>query len=219
MIDDKILTKIQNLIELANDGNDEEGQTALLMAQRLMLKHDISLDQVEAFGNNKGAEEESSEKVVDSRKRMPWWIKTLHAVLAANFRCRSLVNQGSGITHVSFFGAKGDVEVVSKIYEAAVMYLNYRLKRLPNKSPDYKNSYLQGFLSALAQRFQAQVEEFGLMVIPSEKVNDDFAAKYPLVKTSRLKRPEGYNEDAYISGKRDGESATILPDQILGEED
>lgn len=219
MIDDKILTKIQNLIELANDGNDEEGQTALLMAQRLMLKHDISLAQLEAFGNNKEAEEESSESVVDSRKRMPWWIKNLHSILAANFRCHSLLSKGGGATQVSFFGAKRDVEVVSKVYEAAVLYLNYRLKRLPDKSPEYKNSYLRGFLVALRDRFKAQVEEFGVMVLPSEKVDEDFSNKYPNVRLARTKAPEAHHEEAYISGKNDGNKATILPEEIIGEED
>ena len=35
---DKILDKIRNLLELAEDGNqDEESQTALLMAQKLTV--------------------------------------------------------------------------------------------------------------------------------------------------------------------------------------
>lgn len=38
-MDNKIIEKIQNLLELAYDApNDEEGQTALLMAQRLMVE-------------------------------------------------------------------------------------------------------------------------------------------------------------------------------------
>ena len=46
---EKIIKKIKNLMELAQDNpSDEEGQSALLMAQKLMLKHDIHLAQVEA---------------------------------------------------------------------------------------------------------------------------------------------------------------------------
>ena len=44
-MDNKIIEKIQNLLELAYDApNDEEGQTALLMAQRLMVKHNLSMN-------------------------------------------------------------------------------------------------------------------------------------------------------------------------------
>lgn len=43
-MDNKIIEKIQNLLELSYDApNDEEGQTALLMAQRLMVKHNLSM--------------------------------------------------------------------------------------------------------------------------------------------------------------------------------
>ena len=43
-MDNKIIDKIQNLLELSYDApNDEEGQTALLMAQKLMVKHNLSM--------------------------------------------------------------------------------------------------------------------------------------------------------------------------------
>lgn len=43
-MENKIVQKIQNLLELAYDApNDEEGQTALLMAQKLMFKHKLSM--------------------------------------------------------------------------------------------------------------------------------------------------------------------------------
>lgn len=39
MSNEKLIEKIKNLIQLANDNpSDEEGQTALLLAQKLMLK-------------------------------------------------------------------------------------------------------------------------------------------------------------------------------------
>ena len=39
---DKIIVKVQNVLELAYDApNDEEGQSALLMAQKLMVKHNL----------------------------------------------------------------------------------------------------------------------------------------------------------------------------------
>lgn len=218
-MDEKVIEKIKNLIELANDGNDEEGQTALLMAQRLMLKHDVSLAQVEAFEEKASAEEESGENVVEARKKMPWWIKSLHVILASNFRCYSLTARRGDVTEVSFFGSKSDVEMVSKIYEAAVLYLNYRLKRLPDKSANYKNSYLHGFLHSLQQRFKSQVEEFGLMVLPSEKVKEDFYGLYQGIKKSSVERPNATNAEAFSAGKNDGENATILPEEIIGEED
>lgn len=46
---DKIIRKIQDLMKLAQDNpNDEEGQTALLMAQRLLLKYNLSMETVQS---------------------------------------------------------------------------------------------------------------------------------------------------------------------------
>ncbi|CQR25169.1 hypothetical protein BN1356_01512 [Streptococcus varani] len=55
---EKIIKKIQNLLELAYDApNDEEGQTALLMAQKLMVKHNLSLKEVSAKQKNENIDE------------------------------------------------------------------------------------------------------------------------------------------------------------------
>ncbi|MCW1031095.1 DUF2786 domain-containing protein, partial [Streptococcus anginosus] len=46
-MNNKVIFKIQNLLELAYDApNDEEGQTALLMAQKLMVKHNLSMNDI-----------------------------------------------------------------------------------------------------------------------------------------------------------------------------
>lgn len=49
----KIIDKVKNLLELAYDApDDEEGQTALLMAQKLMVKHNLSLSDVKEAETN-----------------------------------------------------------------------------------------------------------------------------------------------------------------------
>lgn len=43
-VNNAILKKVKGLLAIANDaGNDNESQSALLMAQRLMLKHGIGM--------------------------------------------------------------------------------------------------------------------------------------------------------------------------------
>lgn len=52
-MDNKIISKVQNLLELAYDApNDEEGQTALLMAQKLMVKHNLSISDIKTSQKN-----------------------------------------------------------------------------------------------------------------------------------------------------------------------
>lgn len=62
----KIIEKIQNLLELAYDApNDEEGQTALLMAQKLMVKHNLSLSDLEVQPINRNIGKQLAPKNTD----------------------------------------------------------------------------------------------------------------------------------------------------------
>lgn len=86
-MDSKIIDKIQNLLELSYDApNDEEGQTALLMAQKLMVKHNLSMRDLAAAKpkNNIG------ETLGTREYRLPWWQEKLAAILGPNFRCQTI---------------------------------------------------------------------------------------------------------------------------------
>lgn len=77
-MESKIIEKIQNLLELAYDApDDEEGQTALLMAQKLMVKNNLSMSDVTTVKtqNNIG------EAVGTWEYRLPWWQEQLAAKL------------------------------------------------------------------------------------------------------------------------------------------
>lgn len=51
---DSILDKIKNLLELAADTPDDaEGQNAILLAQKLMLKHNVDMSQIEELNSKK----------------------------------------------------------------------------------------------------------------------------------------------------------------------
>lgn len=217
MNNEKIIEKIKNLIQLANDNpSDEEGQTALLMAQKLMLKNNIALAQVEQF--EEPEKFETSQAVGKEAGRIFWWERDLGYILATNFRCFCL-NQRDRVSNKSriiFFGEKQDAELVSKIFEAALMYLRYRLDRLPTREPSYKNSYLKGFLIALDERFKKQVEEYSLMVLPSEKTKNALKDAFQNLTTEELERPEhDFNLEAYREGQFHGKNAKIMPEEIL----
>lgn len=86
---DKIIRKIQDLMKLAQDNpDDEEGQTALLLAQKLLLKYNLSLEDIHQNASKNSPE--ISEMGSKALKRMAWWKSKLHAILARNFRCRSM---------------------------------------------------------------------------------------------------------------------------------
>lgn len=170
---DKITRKIQDLMKLAQDNpNDEEGQTALLLAQKLLLKYNLSLEDIRS--NTRQSAPEISEMGAKSLTRMPWWQVKLHTVLAKNFRCRSIRQRSKKKTTLIFFGYEADAKMALKVYEATLMYLEYRLERIRKEKLGvaYKNSYLRGFIWGINERFEKQKEElqkFELMLqVPVE---------------------------------------------------
>lgn len=83
MVEDIIL-KIQKLLALSKSSNENEAQNAMLKAQQLLIKHKLSLKDVELY---------SSENIkVDSfnteqRFRGQSWKSNLAQVIADNFSC------------------------------------------------------------------------------------------------------------------------------------
>ena len=217
MSNEKLIEKIKNLIQLANDNpSDEEGQTALLLAQKLMLKNNIALAEVEQFDEPK--EFETSSTIAKEANRILWWERELAYILAHNFRCFYVDQRDRRLrkSRIIFFGEKQDADLVSKVFKAALLYLRYRLDRLPSRETSYKNSYLKGFLVALSRRFKKQVEEYSLMVLPSEETKEAFRGTFQNIQQGKIEVPKNdFNLEAYTEGKFHGENAKIMPNEIL----
>ena len=206
-------------MELAQDNpSDEEGQTALLMAQKLMLKHDVSLSQVELHQTEDKFE--TGEVVGKSASSLRWWEKDMSVIISTNFRCYVVQERDrrTETSYLIFFGEKKDAEMAAKVYDAALMYLRYRIKRLPDKSPAYKNSYIRGFILSLGKRFEKQVEEYGLTVLPKKEVLADMHKRFQNLGKAKTERLEhDFNKEAFEEGKNHGIHAKIMPEEIIGE--
>lgn len=224
-MNNKVIFKIQNLLELAYDApNDEEGQTALLMAQKLMVKHNLSMnDVITTQTKNK-----IGETVGTWEYRMPWWQEKLAAILGENFRCKVIRRRivDEGITQIIFFGYQSDAELCTKVYEGAILYLKYRLKRFFSIIPkarwkDYKKSYLLGFLAGLDERFRKQAqtsEEFALMVQVPAEVTEEQKRRMGELKSRETKvKIENVDFEAYVDGLDHAKETKLMPEELLKE--
>lgn len=226
-MDNKIISKVQNLLELAYDApNDEEGQTALLMAQKLMVKHNLSMSDIKASQKN----DNIGETVGHWEYRMVWWKEKLAAILGENFRCKTIRRRlvEKGITQMIFFGYDTDAELCTKVYEGALLYLDYRLKRLfPTVSKarwkDYKKSYLLGFLDGLAQRFKNQTqssEEFALMVqVPAEVLEEQARQMGNLKNRTAKVQLQEMDVEAFYQGLTHAKTSKLMSEELLKEKD
>lgn len=226
-MDNKIISKVQNLLELAYDApNDEEGQTALLMAQKLMVKHNLSMSDIKTSQKN----DNIGETVGHWEYRIVWWKEKLAAILGENFRCKTIRRRlvEKGITQMIFFGYDTDAELCTKVYEGALLYLDYRLKRLfPTVSKarwkDYKKSYLLGFLDGLDQRFKNQTqssEEFALMVQVPAEVLEEQARQLGNLKNRTVKvQLQEMDVEAFYQGLTHAKTSKLMSEELLKEKD
>lgn len=149
MTKDKIINKIAGLMKLARDANDEEGQASIALAQKLMLKHDIQMSEIDAVNDETNVTEAEM-----SFGRVLWWQRELAAVIAHYFKCRSLYNQYS----ITFVGLGEHSEIARKVYEGASDHIKYRRSQIKD-SKEAKNSYVEGFILGLHQKLKSQTND------------------------------------------------------------
>ena len=218
---DKILAKIRNLLELAQDGgDDEESQTALLMAQKLMLKHKITQQEVDNIEL-----EAIITKSLSVYKAIYWWEKVLVGIIADNFRIMYYL-QSSRFPHqqrvqrkIVLMGYHEDVELAYHVYHLAVETMKYHaaqhLKAYKEVGAlgEERRAYYQGFLDGLAERFKAQRqamvsenEQYALIIqVPTEvkqafdqAVNGKIVFKQPVSSMETLAYQAGFDKGKQV---------------------
>lgn len=193
---DKIIERIQNLLELAEDGgNDDESQTALLLAQKLMLRYKIS--QQDIAGDDQEAKVEL--KSLSVYKRIYWWERDLAQVIADNFRVMMYMqsnhfpHQKSVQRKLVYMGLREDLYLAYDMFHLASTsmrhHATFEVQTLAEEFPDaspgqLRKMYYQGFIDGLASKFQQQRKEiqeendkYALMIKVPKEVQEAFEEK------------------------------------------
>lgn len=223
-MNENIIKKIQGLLAISRDDkNDEESQSAFLLAQKLMIKYNISKDDVETADDLAGFEIDGD--FVTIHKRLFWWEKMLAGIIARNFRVKFYYNNKiigkQKKRAIIFYGYTQDLELAKEMYLLAyevvvfhsknyveTLYNNSHLKRTRQRTEEIKSNYIDGFLAGLDQRFSEQVaeltNEYGLMVIVPkevEKAYEEFSKDFGTIKEKKRKVVV---DDSFYSGFKDG---------------
>ena len=202
---EKILNKIKNLLDLANNNpNENEAIAAALKAQELMAKYNIELDQLD---DKKETREIVKEVYHQSDKHeMKKWKIGLADIIAQNFRCKVYL---LGVKGVVFYGYKEDakiaLQVFSYLYEIgnkfAVRYYN-KCKKEGKETRGVMNTYLVGFRDGVAEVLEKQCT--ALMIVTPKEVTESYeemTKDWKFVKSTL--RLSG-DTSAYSNGKSDG---------------
>lgn len=230
MVEDIIL-KIQKLLALSKSSNENEAQNAMLKAQQLLIKHKLSLKDVELY---------SSENIkVDSfnteqRFRGQSWKSNLAQVIADNFSCymylQTSCNYRSKVRSICFYGKGDDVVICNIMFSYASKCINTEGDKLVKRMKQdrrrkyfkgIKDDYALGFIAGLKERFNEQIRnnsEWGLVIQKDQIVIDKYREFSKDFGTVNVSKKFYKHSNAFKLGQEDGRKFDIS-NKIQNEEE
>ena len=205
---EKILNKIKNLLDLANNNpNENEAMAAALKAQELMAKYNIDSS---AIGSDESEKELFKAVWRDTGKHeMKKWKVSLAQIIAKNFCCKVYFLGTKGCQDVVFYGFKKDatiaIEVFRFLYQSgnkfAVRYYN-QCKKEGRNTRGVMNTYLMGFCDGIKEVLDRQCTAL-MLVIPKE-VEESYTEMSKNFRTAQNRISMNHDYRAYDEGKTDG---------------
>lgn len=211
-----IIEKVRKLLNMANckNVNQHEGQTAIVKAQLLLKKHNLSLADVD---NDLAEDHDVVDAAITKFKLHQWWEKSLAHTIGDNFRCTAYVREHDMYSKIYFIGMKSDVDIAEQIYLYAAIHMketgeqSQRHTRLNNYNIDltgYLDNYYRGYLRGLNEKFIEQLEQdesLALAIVKSAEVIKKVEEK-GLLEADRVKLENNHlHKNAfkrgYINGK------------------
>lgn len=186
----EILLKIKKTLELAERaGSEEEANTALKLAQEMMIKYSVDQDDINNISDN-----EIIQKVYNPEaKRTPKHTQMIASILRNHFpiEIMNIVVTGS-YSRITVIGKKTDCEyyciMLDSIVKQYTKKLNplcksylitlagkVNLRKLPahlekEYRTKFKNSYINGYVTGIDKIFTENEAEKGLMIITPDAV-------------------------------------------------
>ena len=202
---EKILNKIKNLLDLANNNpNENEAIAAALKAQELMAKYNIELDQLDDKKETREIVEEVYHQ--SDKHEMRKWKIGLADIIAQNFRCKVYFMNKKDVV---FYGYKEDAKIALNVFtylyeignKFAVRYYN-KCKKEGKETRGVMNTYLVGFKDGVAEVLEKQCT--ALMIVTPKEVTESFEEMTSGWKTIKSTLRLSGDTSAYSNGKSDG---------------
>ena len=221
---DKIIEKIKKALALAsNNKNSNEAQAAMLMAQKMMAKYHIELQEIEETDQSEIQEDEINLK-------KGGWRKYLIKLICNNYRCDCYIRGNTG-KKIVIIGSKEDIEIAKTVYEfAEIQLLEGFQKYFKNNYTEYttmkiknaaKKDYAYGFISGLKTKFEKQkikeskVNKQYALVIKNEKVKEHMD-KLNIKGTYKNNDESFLDAYAYLKGREKGANMQDIHSSIGG---
>jgi len=218
---EKILEKVQKLMKLAEDkgASEQEMETALRQAQKLLLRHNLTMEMAKGYGGGKDGVEKVIEEMIIFRNRP--WVRTVMNAIAKLYYSRCITYMGDirTKTRFCFIGRESNCRtamLMSGFIVSAIQANARKERRRLSEKSAFESSFCLGASRRIGIRVMEILESTevstgtGLMVIDAtEQENDDYIASNmqgtSIIKTKSrgITDPNGYRKgDEY--GKKVG---------------
>lgn len=222
----QILEKISKTLRLGtNNNNENEAQSAILAAQRLMAKYHISQEDIDTFLNeNESKDTEVITEKAENEMNNDKWKRRLMIVIAKNFRC-DVYYQNKKLVIV---GSKEDIQISKRVYLYAKQAIlnsfktffkeNYNVEYVtPSNRNKYKREYAFGFIKGLSEKFEEQKanSELSLVITNQDVINFMKNIQFNGFHRNRTT----YITDSYCfeEGKKKGRNLADIDTRVEGE--
>lgn len=155
----KIIEKIQKLMALANKGtNVNESAAAMAQAQTLLMKHRLSMAEVEladkAFKNPENITEGT--RPLYEGQRIVHWKSTLAYYVANLNSCKMFYHHGFKSVRYMLVGRASDMEIVHYFYESITGHIERLCKETMSAGlgtgKTFSNNFKHGAVETVVQR-------------------------------------------------------------------
>lgn len=199
----EVMVKVQKLLALSESDNEHEAISASLMAQKLLAKYNIDMEEVKTSDEEQPIEEAIADVGTGNK-----WKYTLADVVAKNYRCKKYFK---GSEMIVFHGYRQDILIARRVY----MYLFSVCKRLGKsyvrkiKEEGYitdgvYNSFCAGFINGVDKELSRQCTELALIIPEAvEKEYKIFSADFGVKNTTFY----WHDIKAYAEGEIEGKRA------------
>lgn len=196
----QVMEKLGKLMNLAKDGsNENESQTALAMAQKLMMEHSISeMELVDKPMKELGSSAPLATHSYSLRHRI-----ALSTLIADNFRCVITTYRKK----LYMFGIKEDMVIATEVFNTACYVMHRKADNFARRTKCHSDygSYMDGFIAGLKMKFleqKAAHQEWGLVLVKDAMVTDALAGVAKVQRKSKMEyttKKESF-EEGFVEG-------------------
>jgi len=214
----KLIERIRKLLAVGNKEKnpyEEEVNTALALAKKLMAEHNLTLSEVEV----KQSGDDDIDKVFSKEYgKIRFWQKTLALVVAKIFQVKSiqypLYKRGIMIL---FVGYKEDSKIAKEVYEYLVDYIKL-LGKKAESDRKRRTSYYEGLMERLWERANEEVlldrmntVKCRTIVVAKEHRIKDWLTENMKLKPANNKyiSRKDFYRDSYEKGRKDANNIDL----------